>query len=101
MRAKKEYRYSLIEKEDNRLKLNLSLMNIFRGKELGNRLSSIVESYNGYEGTISYEEMNANVYNPLPSINRSTMQNEEEDDFSKHEKAKDGRFNQNLQYLNV
>lgn len=40
--------------------------------------------------------MKSNVYDPLPSINQSTMPKEEKESFSKPEKAEKSRFNQNL-----
>jgi predicted transcriptional regulator len=95
--SQREYRYSLIEAEDDRLKLNLRLIERFGEKELENWVSSIVDKEKGYP--VSYDEMKANIYDPLPSVYRSTIPNKTEDCFSNSEEAKEGRFHQNLQSL--
>jgi predicted transcriptional regulator len=95
--SQREYRYSLIEAEDDRLKLNLQLIERFEEKELNNWVSSIVDKEKGYG--VSYDEMKANVYDPLPSIYESTILNKAKNCSSESEKAKEGRFYQNLQSL--
>lgn len=97
----KEYRYSLIEAENGRLELNQLLFERFGEKEFEKWLSSMVESYNGCGGTVSYEDMKAKVYNPLPSIYQSTMLNEAKEGSNKPDKEEKGRFNKNLPYLRV
>jgi predicted transcriptional regulator len=92
--SQREYRYSLVEAEDGRLKLNLSLMERFGENELEKWLSSIVDGEKGCG--VSYGEMKANIYNPLPTIDNSTFKNEEGEGFSKPEKAEDCRFNKSL-----
>lgn len=94
----KEYRYSLIEAENGRLKLNLLLTERFGEKELENWVSSIVDKENGCEA-ISYEEMKANVYNPLPSVYDSTIPKEAKESFCKPEKVENSRFYQNIQSM--
>jgi predicted transcriptional regulator len=92
--SQREYRYSLIEAEDGRLELNLSLMERFGEDELEKWISSIVDGEKNCG--ISYEEMKANVYNPLPSIYSSTFKDEAKESLSKPEEAENGRFNQSL-----
>jgi hypothetical protein len=95
--SQREYRYSHIEAENDRLKLNLRLIERFGEKELENWVSSIVDKEKGYP--VSYDEMKANIYDPLLSVYESTISNKAEDCSFKPEKAKEGRFYQNLQSL--
>jgi predicted transcriptional regulator len=95
--SQREYRYSLIEAEDDRLKLNLRLIERFGEKELENWVSSIVDKEKSCG--VSYDEMKANIYDPLPSVYESTILNKAEDCFFNSEEAKEGRFHQNLQSL--
>ncbi|MEM1750081.1 MAG: hypothetical protein QXO91_00680 [Desulfurococcaceae archaeon] len=99
--SQKEYRYSLMEEENSVLRLNTSLFDRFGEKELENWFSNITTTTTAYEGRVSYEEMKAKVYNPLPPVAVVATQNKAKEGFFKPEKAEDSRFNQNLPYLSV
>lgn len=91
--SQRENRYSLIEEKDSRLGLNLLLIDRFGEKELEKWLSTIVDKE---RFSVSLEEMRANLYNPLPTINNSTMYEEAEECSSTPEKARDSRLYQDL-----
>jgi hypothetical protein len=48
---------------------------------------------------VSYEDMKACIYDPLPSINQSTMHKKEEKGFYGPKKAENDRFHRNLQSM--
>jgi hypothetical protein len=73
------------------------LIERFGEKELENWVSSIVDKEKGCP--VSYDEMKANIYDPLPSVYESTILNKAKNCSSESKEAKEGRFHQNLQSL--
>lgn len=89
--SQREYRYNLIEEKDGAFLLNLQLFDRFTEKELENWLSNITTTTTG----VRYEDMKANIYNPLPDSCCRRGDEKVKEGFSYVEKAKNSRSNQN------
>lgn len=99
--SQREYRYNLIEAEYDALDCIAAIERRFGLEEFKNWLSSIMQSCNGCEGILSYEEIKGSVYDPLPSMHNYSIAERAKEDSSKPEKVENGALHQNALYLSV
>jgi len=98
--SQREYRYSLINAENDALNCIASIEERFGEKEFMEWLSTIMQSCNGCKVNLIYEEIKGRIYNPLPQMHDYTTTEKSEEGYFKHEKEEHDAFQQDA-CLNV